>query len=142
MGEIKFRTFGLNWFQRLLYLLKAELQIILGKIFMALDYESSATNWSLYKPDMALNSDHRKFDDMLRVVISGTSKQRQELEDFLHQRFEDADLAYGMHVTDAAMITCMVFQYHRDHVHFVDGSDGGYVSAAKQLKERLEILSK
>ncbi len=141
MGEIKFRTFGLNWFQRLLYLLKAELQIILGKIFMALDYKSSATDWSLYKPDMALNSDHRKFDDMLRVVISGTSEQREELESFLHQRFEDSDLAYGMHVTDAAMITCMVFQYHRDHVHFVDGSDGGYVAAAKQLKERLDHLA-
>lgn len=141
MGEIKFRTFGLNWFQRLFYILKAELQIILGKIFMAFDYKSSATNWSLYKPDMALNSDHRKFDDMLRVVISGTSEQREELESFLHQRFEDLDLAYGMHVTDAALITCMVFQYHRDHVHFVDGSGGGYVSAAKQLKERLEVLS-
>lgn len=141
MDEIKFRTFGLSWFQRCLYLIKTELQIILGKIFMALDYQSSATDWSLYKPDMALNSDHRKFDDMLRVVISGTLEQGQQLEKFLQQKFEEADLAFGMHITDAAMITCMVFRYHRDHVHFVDGSDGGYVSAAKKLKERLAILS-
>jgi len=49
-------------------------------------------------------------------------------------------LAYGIHLADTAMITCMVFQYHRDHIHFVDGSGGGYVSAAKQLKKRLQSL--
>ncbi len=140
MGEIKFRTFGLNIFQRLLYILKIELQILLGKLFMKFGYRSSATDWSLYKPDLALNSDHRKFDDMLRVVISGTEEQCKEMRRFLQNQFEAYRLAYGIHVTDKAMITCMVFQYHREHIHFVDGSDGGYVQASKTLKIQLESL--
>ncbi|MDR8392382.1 DUF3095 domain-containing protein [Aliifodinibius sp. S!AR15-10] len=140
MGEIKFRTFGMSWLQRLTYILKMEIQIVLGKIFMALGYKSSATNWSLYKPDLALNSDHRKFDDMLRVVISGTDEQLNELKAFLEKEFQASRLAYGLHVTHSAMITCMVFKYHRQHVHFVDGSDGGYVMAAKKLKERLRKI--
>lgn len=141
MGEVKFRTFGLNWIQRFLYVLKMELQIVLGKIFMAFNYKSSVTDWSLYKQDLALNSDNRKFDDMLRVVISGTEEQCEELKRYLHRQFEDSKLAYGIHVTDTAMITCMVFEYHREHIHFVDGSNGGYVEASKMLKQQLKQLS-
>lgn len=138
MGEIKFRTFGLSWMQRILYILKIELQIVIGKLFMAVGYKSSVTDWSLYKSDLALNSDNRKFDDMLRVVMSGTKKQCEELEDFLQEQFKSSRLAYGLHVTDTAMITCMVFEYHREHIHFVDGSNGGYVEASKMLKKRLK----
>lgn len=140
MGEARFRTHGQGWLKRIGYILKVQLKTIIGKVLMALDYETATTDWSLYKSDLALNSDHRKFDDMLRVVISGRKSQRQEFEAFLKEQFNEGKLAYGMHLTDAAMITCMVFQYHRDHIHFVDGSDGGYVSAAQQLKKRLQTL--
>ena len=140
MGEARFRTHGQGWLKRIGYILKVQLKTIIGKVLMALDYETVATDWSLYKSDLALNSDHRKFDDMLRVVISGRKSQRQEFEAFLKEQFNEGKLAYGMHLTDAAMITCMVFQYHRDHIHFVDGSGGGYVSAAQQLKKRLQTL--
>ena len=141
MGEAKFRTFGKSWFKRIGYILRVQLQTIIGKVLMALDYETSATDWSLYRSDMARNSDHRKFDDMLRVVISGSAEQRQQLEEFLEYQFQESNLAYGIHITDAAMITCMVFQYHRDHVHFVDGKNGGYVSASKGLKRRFAEIS-
>ncbi|HKK46329.1 MAG TPA: DUF3095 domain-containing protein [Balneolaceae bacterium] len=140
MGELKFRTFGKGWLASVGYFLKMQLQIIIGKLFMALDYETSVTDWSLYKSDMVLNSDHRKFDDMLRMVISGSKEQRKMLENFLEERFLEGELAYGIHISDAAMITCMVFQYHREHVHFVDGNEGGYVAASKKLKKRLKQL--
>ncbi|WP_445663962.1 DUF3095 domain-containing protein [Fodinibius sp. AD559] len=140
MGEARIRTHGQGWLKRIGYILKVQLQTIIGKILMALNYETSATHYGLYKSDLAMNSDHRKFDDMLRVVISGSKSQRKEFQSFLDKQFEDGKLAYGMHLTDAAMITCMVFQYHRDHIHFVDGSGGGYVSAAKELKSRLASL--
>lgn len=141
MGEIQFRTFGMGWLQRIGYFLKIEIQVLLGKLFMWLGYKSSETDWSLYKNDIAVNSDHRKFDDMLRIVISAYPEQRKQLTDFLEEEYRKRRLAYGLHVTDAAMITCMVFRYHRDHIHFVDGSGGGYVMASKDLKKRLDELS-
>ncbi|WP_176466209.1 DUF3095 domain-containing protein [Aliifodinibius salipaludis] len=140
MGEAQIRTHGQGLLKRIGYILKVQLQTIIGKVLMALNYETSATHWGLYKSDLALNSDHRKFDDMLRVVISGSKAQRKEFEAFLDKLFQEEKLAYGIHLTDAAMITCMVFQYHRDHIHFVDGSGGGYVSASRKLKNRLNIL--
>ena len=141
MDEVKFRTFGESWIKRVLYILKAEAQTLLGKFFMRFDCRTSATDWSLYKPDMAINSDSRKFDDMLRLVISGTEDQHQAFEDYLHQKFNDSILAYGIHYSDSALITCMVQKYHREHVHFVDGKDGGYAYASRALKRRLKSLS-
>lgn len=139
-GETKLRTFGMGFFERLAYILKTEIEILAGKIFMKLGYKSSKTDWNRYKSDLALNSDYRKFDDMLRIVITGTTGKRKELEKYLRQRHEKSELAFGLHVTDAAMVTCMVFQYHRDHIHFVDGSKGGYVMASKQLKKQVKKL--
>jgi hypothetical protein len=38
-------------------------------------------------------------------------------------------------------MTCYVRAYAADHVHFVDGADGGYALAAKQLKAQLRRRS-
>ena len=140
MGETKLRTFGLGLIDRWKYIIKTHIEILTGKIFMKLGYKSSKTDWSLYKSDLSLNSDYRKFDDMLRVVITGKKQKRQQLEKYLDEQFESSNLAYGIHITDAAMVTCMVFEYHRAHIHFVDGSDGGYVMASRQLKEQMKAL--
>lgn len=142
MDEAKIRTFGKGWLTRLRYIAKVQLQTIIGKILMALNYRTAATDWAKYKADIARNSDHRKFDDMLRLVISGTRTQRNEFENFLRQEFKEERLAYGIHISDAALITCMVFHYHREHMHFVDGSGGGYAEASKELKKRIKQLQK
>lgn len=138
--EAAFHSAGKGWLKRLGYLLKMQIQVLAGKLFMALGYRSSVTDWSLYKSDLASNCDYRKFDDMLRVVISSDQKQQAKLMDFLENQYEQEALAYGLHTSQSAIITCMVFQYHREHVHFVDGSGGGYVAASKELKKRLSRL--
>ena len=135
-GEVKFRTSGQGWFKRLAYLVEIQIRIILGKIFMRLGHVSAETDWRQYKPDVAANNDHRKFDDMLRLVICGTDEQETRLEEFLEQKYRTAELAYGVHKSDTALVTCMVFAWHKQHIHFVDGSNGGYVKAAKELKRR------
>lgn len=107
---------------------------------MPLNIKTSKTDWSLYKSDLARNSDHRKFDDMLRIVLSGNNIQRRMLEEYLQKKFEESLLAYGLHISDSAMVTCMVFNYQREHIHFIDGNEGGYVKASKELKRRIQDL--
>ena len=44
-------------------------------------------------------------------------------------------LRYGMHVSQTALMTCLVTSPTESlHVHFVDGGDGGYTSAATIMK--------
>ena len=137
MGEVKIRTFGKNYLQRLLYLLKVLAQNVIGDWFMNRNSKTSATNWALYKPDMVRHADYRKFDDSLRMVISGTVEQRRQLQEYLAKLYEEGSLYYGIHLSQSALITCMVYRYHRQHIHFVDGNDGGYAEAARHLKKQV-----
>ena len=88
-----------------------------------------------YTRQVVENSDFRKYDDGLRMVLDCTL----ELERALTQRLEAAAsqriIRYGLHRQDAAMMTCFTPSAMRsDHVHFIDGARGGYASAATALK--------
>jgi len=88
-----------------------------------------------YVQQVVENSDFRKYDDGLRMILDCTS----ELENALTKRLAQAASAgvarYGLHRQDAAMMTCFTPSALRsDHVHFIDGARGGYASAATALK--------
>jgi hypothetical protein len=83
-------------------------------------------------------SDYRKFDDTLRMVISSTPEQREMLTERLEAVRQQGLLCYGLHISDRAHMTCLVFKRDGRQVHFVDGADGGYAFAAKQLKAQLK----
>ena len=86
-----------------------------------------------YLGEVVANSDFRKFDDGLRMVLDC----EPALADAIEARLAAAGdvLRYGLHRQDAAMMTCFVPSPTRaDHVHFVDGARGGYASAAAALK--------
>jgi hypothetical protein len=88
-----------------------------------------------YLQQVVENSDFRKYDDGLRMILDCTP----ELADALAQRLAEAAangvVRYGLHRQDAAMMTCFTPSVMRaDHVHFIDGARGGYASAATALK--------
>jgi len=88
-----------------------------------------------YLQQVVENSDFRKYDDGLRMILDCTP----ELADALTRRLADAAangvVRYGLHRQDAAMMTCFTPSVMRaDHVHFIDGARGGYASAATALK--------
>lgn len=89
-----------------------------------------------YASAVARNSDFRKFDGMLRMVIDATAEQRRRLEAFLEEHSRAGELDYGITVAPSALMTCLVFDRQNDHVHFVDGGNGGYTMAARQMAER------
>ena len=88
-----------------------------------------------YVRQVVENSDFRKYEDGLRMILDCTP----ELEAALTRRLTLAASAgvvrYGLHRQDAAMMTCFTPSALRsDHVHFIDGARGGYASAATALK--------
>lgn len=92
----------------------------------------------IYMQQVVENSDFRKYDDGLRMVLDCTL----DLADALERRLAAAASAgvarYGLHRQDAAMMTCFTLSAARpDHFHFVDGARGGYASAAIALKAML-----
>jgi Protein of unknown function (DUF3095) len=88
-----------------------------------------------YIGEVVANTDFRKYDDGLRMILDCTEELAAELERNLADAAARGIVRYGLHRQDAAMMTCFTPAASRsDHVHFVDGARGGYASAATALK--------
>ena len=88
-----------------------------------------------YIGEVVANTDFRKYDDGLRMILDCTEELAAELERNLADAASRGIVRYGLHRQDAAMMTCFAPAVSRsDHVHFVDGASGGYASAATALK--------
>jgi len=81
------------------------------------------------------NSDFRKYDDGLRMILDCTEHLGRELTERLVAAADQGVVRYGLHRQGSAMMTCFTPSAIRsDHVHFIDGASGGYASAATALK--------
>jgi len=121
--------------------IKYWLKIITQFIYVKISYFTSLFNVGFdmrgYKEELINNSDYKKFDGMLRMVISGNAEQQHELREYLMSLEENKKLHFGIHSSDSAQITCLIFNHQHEHIHFVDGADGGYTLAATELKKKL-----
>lgn len=89
----------------------------------------------IYAQQVVENSDFRKYDDGLRMILDCTPQLETELTRLLSAAASNGIVRYGLHRQDAAMMTCFAPSVMRaDHVHFIDGARGGYASAATALK--------
>ncbi|MFV2093728.1 MAG: DUF3095 domain-containing protein [Hyphomicrobiales bacterium] len=95
-----------------------------------------------YGDELRANTDFRKYDDVLRMVLDVSPEHAGKIEAYLESQYRDGHLVYGTHVADTALMTCVVFSLQNsEHVHFVDGSDGGFAMAAIGFKKRLAALN-
>lgn len=134
--ETSIRTGFVNIFARLYY--KARLSAILRitDLVTKQNIRTYRQDWNAYKKDVVANSDFRKFDDTLRMVISGTPRKGKKLISYLEQQYQAGKIYYGTHSAEATLLTCMVFDYEANHFHFIDGSNGGYALAAANMKKQ------
>jgi hypothetical protein len=121
----------LRLLRKLRILFEATVAVILertGKPFRGLDVQ-------LYKADSAQRSDFRKFDDGLKMTVDLNETQLARIETMLTSAAKAGICRYGLHRQSEALMTCIVpSPFMRDHMHFIDGADGGYAMAAAQLK--------
>lgn len=91
-----------------------------------------------YASSQRVHTDHRKFDDMLRLVVDCTLDQAEQIRGWLSQAYADERCYYGIHESQSALMTCYVEGLTQgQHIHFVDGNDGGYAMAAIGLKQQI-----
>lgn len=140
LNETNARVMPPAFVRKTQYLVNMIYAVIMGKILMRFKISTSQTNWGEYKKYLVINTDYRKFDEMLRMVISINQEKRKRLEDFLESLYNRGHIVYGMHISKKALLTCLVSKYEKDHIHFVDAAGGGYASAAVQLKKQLKEI--
>lgn len=83
-------------------------------------------------------SDTIMIDGGLTTVLSGKQSQMDALEAHLENLEKSGKITFGLHTTYASIMSCYVENMEKDHIHFVDGTEGGYTSAATMLKAKLK----
>jgi hypothetical protein len=76
-------------------------------------------------------------DGKINTVISGTEQQRLQLEAALNTMEQAGRIRYALYVSPESVMSCYVRDMKDDHIHFVDGAEGGYTKAASILKLKL-----
>ena len=95
-------------------------------------------NVARYRAEMVQNTDYRKFDDLLRMVVDCTKEKAVIIKAYLAEEHAQGHVFYGTHDSAEALMTCFVPSTSSDaHIHFIDGNDGGYALAAQQMKQQI-----
>ncbi len=119
--------------QKTLYLLRTWLTALLGTFYFRTNAGRS------YLVNLVEMSDTLVIDGKINTVISGTKVQREKLQSSLDQLEAAGEIHYGLHVSRESVMSCYVRNLNENHVHFVDGADGGYTRAAGILKKKLKM---
>ena len=91
-----------------------------------------------YRQDMTLNADFRKVSGALKLILDCSPAQADAIEAALAERRASGVLDYGLHRAREAIMTCVTPDVdNHEHVHYVDGNDGGWWNAARGLKAQL-----
>lgn len=106
----------------------AQLSLRLGVRFGIIDAKR-------YIRETTRNSDFCKVDGALQMVIDCTPAALAEIETYMQELEASGAVTFGIHVSDSAVMTCLVKSFSEGHhVHFIDGAGGGYTRAAKVMK--------
>jgi Protein of unknown function (DUF3095) len=113
------------------YLLRTWTQVLLGHFYFR------TKKGRFYLDQLVEMSDTLIIDGRINTVIAGTSQQRELLETALNEIELSGEIIYGLYVSKESVMSCYVRNMNDKHVHFVDGSEGGYTKAAGILKKKI-----
>ena len=116
------------------YLMLNWLQTLLGHLYF------KTKKGQVYLNELVDMSDTLIIDGKINTVISGTSEQRKNLVAALDKIENDGEIIYGLYVSSESVMSCYVRSMSEKHIHFVDGSEGGFTKAANVLKDKNALL--
>lgn len=70
-----------------------------------------------------------KIDGAISTVLKGNQNQLNKLKMVLDDLESRGAINYGIHVSEGAIISCYVQDRNKNHIHFIDGVNGGYQNA-------------
>jgi Protein of unknown function (DUF3095) len=142
-AEVSVRARGARGWPRLKQRIIVRLQILLVLFAVTAKFSIFVGKKNLSKliKDNLASSDYRKYDNTLKMVVALDVASRKAVEALLERSKKEGRIFYGLHITNRAMITCLMHTGAGHEVHFVDAADGGYAYAAKQLKTQMKQAS-
>ncbi|MBU2927285.1 DUF3095 domain-containing protein [Winogradskyella psychrotolerans] len=119
--------------QNISYLLKKWMSTLIGKFYL-----NFSNDGKHYLQQIGQLSHTFMLDGMINTVFTAEQSKIDRFIAYLNALEDDKKIIYGIHVTHASVMSCYVLDRKTKHSHFVDGTEGGYTSAAKMLKQKLK----
>ena len=120
--------------------LKRQFDTVAAYVLFRLGLRRALPRFDHYVQATPAHSDYRKFDDVLRMIIDCSPEQATQIEAVCSALGEKYGMTYGLHRNQCFLMTCYAPGFgDGQHVHFIDGADGGYTLAAKQLKSQTKV---
>jgi Protein of unknown function (DUF3095) len=121
---------------RIRYYVGTFLENFLGLFFFGLNLKLGGIKGQDYLSQLIANADTLTIDGRINTIISGKTEKRKLLVNYLKTQEEKGVLIFGHHISKESIMTCYIENINAKHIHFVDGSDGGYTEASKELKAK------
>ncbi|MDP5062355.1 MAG: DUF3095 domain-containing protein [Maribacter sp.] len=129
--EMRVRLVDKNWF----YFIKNWILTNIGRVYFSLSKSGKQ-----YLKQVGQLSHSFMLDGMINTIFTAEQDKINVFIDYLDQLESEHKIIYGIHVTHASVMSCYVLDRKTSHSHFVDGTEGGYTSAAKMLKIKMKVL--
>lgn len=119
------------------YFLAEGFKTAVGRFFHGRKVNLNGYNSAVYLKEIISNADTLTLDGRINTIISGTAQQAADFLAYLDACEAGNMLCYGHHENRESIMTCYIQSFDKNHIHFVDGADGGYTAAAIELKQKL-----
>jgi hypothetical protein len=118
------------------------IQTLVARLLFARGKPTGSFDPQRYRAEMVTNTDFCKFDETVCLVMDCPQAAIEAIRGYLEQAAAARGVRYGIHVSETALMTCLVTSAANSlHVHFVDGGSGGYTRAATSLKSAAKAAS-
>lgn len=105
-------------------------------------YFAVSSQGKKYLKELVEWSDTLVIDGRIHTIINGTVRQRANLVKALDELETRGDILYGIYISPESIMSCYIRKNEKEHLHFVDGSEGGYTQAAVVLKEKWKKMTR
>ena len=118
------------------YFAKSLLETIAGFFYFAFNFKVNLLKGQDYLAQVMNNADTLTIDGKINTVITGMPEKRILFLEYLDIQEGKGLLHFGHHISTESIMTCYIENRQDKHIHFVDGGDGGYTEASKELKRK------
>ena len=122
--------------KNIMYLIKHWFETLVGKW-----YFNMSKNGKQYLNQIGQLSHTFMLDGMINTIFTAEQPKIDLFVTYLNQLEKENKIIYGIHLTHASVMSCYVLDRKTKHAHFVDGTEGGYTSAAKMFKVKMKASS-
>lgn len=110
---------------------------VFARLLFATAWRAGNFDPDIYRKEIPVNSDFMKVSGMIRLVLDCTAEQISQIEQLLESAHQRGDIVYGLQRAERAIMTCLTPDVSGGrHLHYIDGSNGGFWAAAGDLKQR------